>query len=388
MQEISIVGGGLAGLVAAITIAEQGGRAVLYEASPQLGGRARTEDGPHRPNLGPHALYHGSLAVWLAERDLCPPLAPPRKSAFRIARGGRIRRLPLALLPMLRTLKRSAPVESDYRSWAQGQMSARGVEAAIGFASLPSFHADPGRLSAAFVHELLQRSFAKPGVGYVRGGWGALVASLAARASAMGVRIETGTKCNALPDGPVIVATDLRAARRLLGDDTIAWPAPRTVLFDLALPPRRGDAWAVLDLDRRVYVSDYSAYDPSLAPVGEHLLQCCAGIDEDQGIEAGLARIHAVLDLAVPGWRERSRWQRQGLSEGAGAADPPGASWRDRPAIARGGDRWLAGDRVAAPGLLSEVSFASAVEAALSAVDAAAAGRVFAVPRGAVAGLA
>ncbi len=388
MQEISIVGGGLAGLVAAVTVAEQGGRAVLYEATPLLGGRARTGDGLHRPNLGPHALYHGSLSRWLAERELCPPLAPPRKSAFRLARGGRIRRLPLALLPMLRTLKRAAPVDADYRSWAHGQMSARGAEAAIGFASLPTFHADPGRLSAAFVQERLQRSFAKPGVGYIRGGWGALVASLAARARARGVRIETDAKCTTLPEGPVIVATDLRAARRLLGDDSIDWPAPRTALFDLAVPPRRGDAWAVLDIDRRVYVSDYSAYDPSLAPEGEHLLQCCAGIDEDQGIEHGLARIHAVLDLAVPGWRERSRWQRQGLSEGAGAADPPGASWRDRPAVERGGDRWLAGDRVAAPGLLSEVSFASAVAAAQAAVGAAAAGRVVAVPRGAVVGAA
>ena len=38
-------------------------------------------------------------------------------------------------------------------------------------------------------------------------------------------------------------------------------------------------------------------------------------------------------------------------------------SWRDRPAIDRGDGVFLAGDMVAAPGLLSEVSWASAVEA-------------------------
>jgi hypothetical protein len=46
-----------------------------------------------------------------------------------------------------------------------------------------------------------------------------------------------------------------------------------------------------------------------------------------------------------------------------GALDHPGFSWRDRPAVDRGGGVYLAGDAVAAPGLLSEVSVASALEA-------------------------
>ena len=46
-----------------------------------------------------------------------------------------------------------------------------------------------------------------------------------------------------------------------------------------------------------------------------------------------------------------------------GALDPPGQTWRDRPAVDRGGGVLLAGDWVAAPGLLSEVAWASAVEA-------------------------
>ena len=47
----------------------------------------------------------------------------------------------------------------------------------------------------------------------------------------------------------------------------------------------------------------------------------------------------------------------------SGALDMPGYSWRDRPAIDRGDSVFLAGDMVAAPGLLSEVSWASAIEA-------------------------
>lgn len=52
-----------------------------------------------------------------------------------------------------------------------------------------------------------------------------------------------------------------------------------------------------------------------------------------------------------------------------GALDPPGATWRDRPAIDRGDGVFLAGDMVAAPGLLFEVGAASAVEAARLATD-------------------
>ncbi len=128
---------------------------------------------------------------------------------------------------------------------------------------------------------------------------------------------------------------------------------------------------AVFDVDRRVYISDYSAYDSSLAPEGQHLFQCCAGLREGEALSAGLERIHSVPDLSLPDWRSRSRWQLKGMTEEAGAAHLPGTSWRDRPRVARGGDRWLAGDCVSAPGLLSEVSFASAWQAAREAVDAA-----------------
>jgi hypothetical protein len=47
----------------------------------------------------------------------------------------------------------------------------------------------------------------------------------------------------------------------------------------------------------------------------------------------------------------------------SGALDFPGSSWRDRPAVDRGDGVFLCGDQVAAPGCLSEVSFASAIEA-------------------------
>lgn len=369
MTEITVVGGGLGGLVAAISVAERGGRVRLHETRRELGGRALTDAGPYRVNLGPHALYRGPFEAWLRERKLLPGLTTPSRTGFRLAVGDRLRRIPLPLLPVLRDRRADAPVDRDYRGWARERLGERAAEAAIGFASLPTFHGDPGALSAAFVQERIRRSLASRPVFYVLGGWGALVRSLARRAQELGVAIETDARLGALPDAPAIVATDLPAAARLLGEP-LAWPGPRTALVDVALRARRRDPTAVLDLDRRVYVSRYSAGDPGLAPAGESLLQAAAGLREGEELAAAVARIECVLDLGFRDWRERVTWTRRGLSDGgAGASDPPGASWRDRPAIDRGNGRWLVGDRVAAPGLLSEVAFESARIAARAAAE-------------------
>ncbi len=77
MHRITVVGGGFAGLTAAITAAEAGARVTVHEAHHTLGGRARTADGPYRTNEGPHALYNGGPHwAWLRQRDLIGPLAP------------------------------------------------------------------------------------------------------------------------------------------------------------------------------------------------------------------------------------------------------------------------------------------------------------------------
>jgi hypothetical protein len=58
-------------------------------------------------------------------------------------------------------------------------------------------------------------------------------------------------------------------------------------------------------------------------------------------------------------------WRRTGFAAGrSGALDLPGSTWRDRPAIDRGGGVFLAGDLVAAPGVRAEVSINSALHAA------------------------
>lgn len=109
------------------------------------------------------------------------------------------------------------------------------------------------------------------------------VATLEARARALGVVIETRSTVDALPSGPIILATELASAARLLGKPELCWTGAHSALFDVALRDDERDPVAVLDLDVRVYVARYTGYDPSLAPAGEQLIQCCAGIRDDEG---------------------------------------------------------------------------------------------------------
>ena len=119
------------------------------------------------------------------------------------------------------------------------------------------------------------------------------------------------------------------------------------------------------DLDGGSWIERFTAPDHSLAPLGHELVQAHTGLAPGEPLEKGVRRLESVLDGALPGWREREVWRRRmEIKDLMGAVDLPGATWRDRPAIDRGDGVFLAGDKVAAPGLLSEVAFASASRAA------------------------
>ncbi|WP_406444200.1 FAD-dependent oxidoreductase [Streptomyces sp. NBC_01613] len=372
MHRITVIGGGLAGLAAAVTAAEAGAKVTVFEAHHTLGGRARTAEGPYRTNDGPHALYSGGPHwTWLKQRDLIGPLAPipPLEAArLRLRHQGVLRRTPpFAMLKLLRHTARQAPVDVDFRTWATGQAGEEGARAAANYSAVALFHHDPGALSAAFVQERLRRATKlPPEAHYPRGGWANVVDRMAARAWNLGVRMETLSRVDTAETtgGPVIVATSLDAARRLLGDDSLTWTGGRTTLLDLAVRTRRGDAFAVSDLDSPGWLERFSAQDRSLAPAGEQLVQGQIPIAPHETKADGIARAEELLDLAFDGWRGRVTWRREAVANGrTGAVDLPGTSWRDRPAIDRGDGVYLAGDQVAAPGVLSEVSFNSALTA-------------------------
>ena len=376
MHKITVIGGGVAGLTAAISCAEQGVDVELYEASASLGGRARSDAGPYKTNLGPHAIYKGgALWTWLSDRNLLPPVARPQLTGVRFHYEGAIHRTPpLSLIPPgLRLRGRVAPSEQDFRSWVAAHSDERTAAMLSGLAGVYTFHHDPGELSAAFVWERTQRLLLDPKIAarFPVGGWGMMVDSMERHARSLGVRIVTGERVTSLPQDPTIVALELSQARELLGDQELHWPSGHTLCLDLALHRRRDDPWVVSDLAGSGWIERYSANDPTLAPSGEELVQAQMPVKPGESADMAGARLEQLLDKSFVGWRQRVTFRRRQVMDGrTGALDLPGSTWRDRPAIDRGDGVFLCGDQVAAPGCLAEVSFASAFEAGRMAVAA------------------
>jgi putative NAD(P)-binding protein len=368
---IHVVGAGIAGLAAAITAAEAGAPVVLHEASDRVGGRALSADGPYMANLGPHVVYRGGAVTrFVRDRRLPVRLRPPVARGWRVIdeRGTHSAGTLLPALAALRT-RRAAPADVEFSTWVTRSFGEHIGSQLRHLAGLYTFHHDPGGLAAEFVWEGCRRSLGRPEtVRYVDGGWSSLVAALERAARARGVHIRLASTVDRLPeDGPVIIAVPNRRAARLVGRE-LEWPTARTALLDVALRDAAGMPSIVLDLspDLRgcVLAERFTAVDPSLAPPGVELLQAQLGVDPATGADDAVARLERTLD-AFGHWRPREVWRRSMIVEGAsGAVDPVGTSWRDRPAIDQGDGRFLAGDAVAAPGLLSEVSVNSGVRAA------------------------
>jgi phytoene dehydrogenase-like protein len=371
-DQITVVGGGIAGLVAAIACTQDGRSVILHEATSKLGGRARSTSGPYRANYGPHALYgDGPFYAWLRHEKLLPKLARPNPLTLRARIDERITRVPRPLVSAILRLRGSASADLDYRTWAAQRAGEQAVAAAIGFVSLPTFHHDPGELSAAFCQERFHRlAFHGHRVRYVVGGWNVIIQKLTERAIDLGVQIQTGSPVTDLPRPPAILALPLSAAGALLPDRKLNAIGARTLLIDIAITAPRRSPRAVFDLTERLYLTRTTGPDRSLAPAGQELIQASAGMRPNETIEQATRRVESVMDAGYPGWRERETWRRRSLADSAsGAIDLPGTTWRDRPAIEQGEGLYLAGDAVAAPGLLSEVSFNSAINAARLASD-------------------
>lgn len=369
---ISIIGGGLAGLVAAIEAAEQGGSVELFEARDVLGGRARSNAPPYVADTGPHALYPPSIGWdWLRARDLLPPTTKPLRRGYRVVQDGKLTALSFRYAHAAAAIRGKAPVDVDFRTWAARAAGAKAAETASSLLIAFTYDHDPGRLSAAFcAHRFRRLVSPRLKVRYVIGGWQRLVDVLEQKAASLGVKIFKGTHVRDLPEPPVIVATDPRNAKLLLRDDNLVWSTGRIAVLDVAIRNRKRLPTVVFDLDHPTVAVRHSSVDPSLAPPDEQLLEAATGFPPGETLDQAVGRIQLFLDTAFKGWRERETWRHHfAFDMGAGAVDPPGQTWRDRPSIDYDNGVFLAGDWVAAPGLLSDVAFNSATKAATKSIQ-------------------
>lgn len=422
-----VVGGGLAGLVTANLVADQGRSVAVMEARRRLGGRATTDErAGHRFNLGPHALYctgpgmavlrrlgieprgaqppsSGSLA-WLDGRLGLLPRGPASLAATRLlgpADKGAVGRL-LGALPRLDPAD-VAGLTAE--AWIDGLTDRPRVRRLLaGLVRLTTYAADLDLLAADVAITQLQLG-TSGGVLYADGGWERLIDRLAARLRARGGTILAGRRVQAVsPAGPgggvggwtvttadgsvpagtvVLAGLSPAAAARVSGS---ADPARRgqglvpvtAAALDVGLRrlPRPRHPFA-LGLDRPLYLS---VHNPPADLGSGATLHVMAYLDRHDAAEpTELARelrdeLEGLLDQVQPGWRrelEAVRFQRRLLvahavptASGGGLAGRPPVAQADRPGL------FLAGDWVGSTGLLADAAIASAAEAAAAAVAA------------------
>lgn len=382
-----VIGGGPAGLVAAIRLAEGGAATTLLEAASHFGGRAASEQREgFFLNQGPHALYAGGpamreLRALGVELEWWNPTSP--NSVF--VRDGKSKRSPgglVGMAPLLRQIYRRSPEElaglSTSEWLRQTLRSEKARAAAAALVRVTTFVADQESLSADVAARQLKLGIA-PGVRYLEGGWQSLVNALGAKAEEAGVKLRTRAGVRVLhqeaggwtvaldeetlrADALVVAVGEPEDAAKLLGEKAPAAPGPAAELsvLDLALRslPKRTRRFA-LGIDAPTYLSRHSPPDHR----GGSLLSLASYAHEPRAV------LEELADTVQPGWRERLIFDRflPRMVPVSAIATPASGGLAGRPGVDRGDGLYLAGDWIGPEGWLVDAAIASGSAAAAAA---------------------
>jgi hypothetical protein len=381
-HEFTVAGGGLAGLISAIALAEKGARVRLLERSAHLGGRAATQyQKGFALNLGAHALYRSGPLYQVLERWGIPFSGgrPKLQESAYLVVEERKYTFPIDAMRLLMTgaLSLSEKLEAanvlrklgggfepspglTVSQWLdQDSLSPRVRKLAEMLIRLSTYSNEMSRLSAAAAVSQVRFGM-RNGVLYLDGGWETLIRGLAAKAVAMGVVVETGQSIGDVHPG-TILALPPDEVERLTGVRLPARIPVRAACLDLGLRrlPKTSALFA-MDLDEPLYFSVHSA-SARLAPEGSASVQIVRYMRSDE--KADRKQLESFADLLLPGWRIEADVARflpdmivsHAVPSPSGRADVqiPGL-----PGVA------VAGDWVGQSHMLADAAASSAIEAA------------------------
>jgi len=347
--DVAIVGGGVAGLTAAIYAAKAGKKAIIIEKQDRLGGRAITNknNGAYF-NLGGHALYRGDALATFRELGLNLPGNQPSIDAYGIWRG-KLSVLPMGVASLFTTPLLSWKGKMEVVAWLAklgklnthpyDQISLREwIETNLQdpmvrnvFYSLlrtASYAMAPDLQAAGPVLKQLQNSM--KGVLYLDRGWGTLVDELRKKAAEYGVRFLTKNKVNRIEHENGNVRHVLCEDGMKVGARNIILTTSPAIAYEL-VPHAEATAlhtWkeqaievtaACLDvafrrlprpkqqfvygIDQPVFLSNQSraAY---LSEDGAQVISLIKYQGMETNSEKDLQDLEQTLDLVQPGWRD------------------------------------------------------------------------------------
>ncbi|MFC4778281.1 phytoene desaturase family protein [Paenibacillus sp. GCM10023252] len=347
--DVAVVGGGIAGLTAAIYAARAGKRTILLEKQNRLGGRAITnkKNGAYF-NLGGHALYDGDALATFRELGLRLEGNQPSIDGYGVWKG-QLLTMPMSVKSLLATpllswrgkvelaswLAKFSKLDTrrydhlSLRDWVEGNLQDPMVRNV--FYSLlrtASYVTSPDLLAAGPVLKQLQRSL--NGVLYLDRGWGAMLDNLRDIAAAQGVTMLTSSQVTQVQhqDGAVqqlscedgtiveakhiILAVPPAAALQLVQNAEAtslhAWvkqAIPVTAAcLDVALRrlPKPKQQF-VYGIDQAVFLTNQSRA-AHLSDDGAQVISVLKYQGEDNNTEADLRELEGLLTLVQPGWRD------------------------------------------------------------------------------------
>lgn len=409
-HSVNIVGGGIAGLIAAVDLARSGVKVTLFESAAELGGRARTKrvDG-FLFNQGPHALYSGGAFKREVDRlgiaySGARALGRTRQAIWQ----GRLNDLPtsaatlamtrlfgirdkLKFARVLQAVTQGASGDGSFADWLDAQELTSVVRASMeALGRLSGYTNGSAQVSAGAI--LDQIRLALQGTLYLDGGWATLVAGLTEAARAAGAELKTGAAVEAL-------AVEGRVSRLLLADGsnvtadaTILALGPteasalapkiaslqieareakpvRANTLDLALRAMPAGAHEfAIGIDGPFYLSLHSR-SARLAPNGGAVVHVAKYLPIGEApARNAIAELESVADLVMPGWRELEvrRQELRGITVANGLPrwDRP----RPQVALADAAGVFIAGDWVGDEGMIADAAAASGAKAACSAI--------------------
>ena len=406
-----IIGGGIAGLVAATSIAKAGAPVVLLERASSLGGRAATREKlGFSFNLGPHALYReGELRRTLHSFGIDPAGDVPGGNGGFAIHEGHLHTLPAGFLSLVTTdllslsekfefatlLSRIGSIDASrsqhetLESWLSARIRHQRVRDVVKMlVRVTTFTNAPDQQSAGAAIEQLQLG-ARGNVLYLDGGWQTIVDALRRAAIAAGAKIMSGAPAVGLERRSRTVSGVRLADGTLLPSSSVMLTgSPADVdgltgtTFSKAMPPpvrhatldiglrtlpnaRRLVAFGV---DRPLYFSVHSAV-AKLAPSGGAVLHVSKylGVNETASGETE-RELEQLLDHLQPGWRDvveiRQFLPNLTVTHAMVTAANGGTAGRPSPRLSAFDNVFIAGDWVGRRGQLSDAVAASAVDAA------------------------